>query len=87
MSYFISSMFWAGLIEIPPLSNVTPFPTSTTGAPVPPLYSSAMNRGSSALPCDTLSSAPIPSFRMPARSSTVIPNLWRWASSSAARAR
>ena len=34
MSYFMSSMFCAGLIEMPPVSKVTPFPTSTTGAPV-----------------------------------------------------
>ena len=33
MSYFMSSMFCAGLIEMPPVSNVTPLPTSTTGAP------------------------------------------------------
>jgi hypothetical protein len=31
MSYFISSMRSAGLIEMPPESNVTPFPTSTSG--------------------------------------------------------
>jgi hypothetical protein len=37
MSYFISSMFGAGLIEMPPVSKVTPFPTSTTGAPGAPL--------------------------------------------------
>ena len=60
MSYFMSSMFCAGLIEMPPVSNVTPFPISTTGAPAAPLYSSAMKRGSWALPCATASSAPIP---------------------------
>ena len=59
MSYFMSSMFCAGLIEMPPVSKVTPLPTSTTGAPSAPLYSSAMKRGSSALPCATASSAPI----------------------------
>ena len=61
MSYFMSSMFCAGLIEMPPVSNVTPLPTRTTGAPAAPLYSSAMKRGSSALPCATAISAPIPS--------------------------
>ncbi|MNT21018.1 hypothetical protein D3C72_1563410 [compost metagenome] len=32
MSYFISSISGAGLMEIPPVSNVMPLPTSTTGA-------------------------------------------------------
>ena len=32
MSYFISSISAAGLIEIPPVSKVMPLPTSTTGA-------------------------------------------------------
>ena len=59
MSYFMSSMFCAGLIEMPPVSKVTPFPTSTTGAPSAPVYSSTMNRGSSALPCATASRPPI----------------------------
>src|ERR1043166_5926476 len=36
MSNFMSSMFCAGLIEIPPESNVTPFPTSATGGAAPP---------------------------------------------------
>ena len=39
MSYFMSSMFWAGLIEMPPVSKVTPLPISTTGAASEPLYS------------------------------------------------
>ena len=34
MSYFIFSMLFAGLMEMPPVSNVTPLPTSpSTGAP------------------------------------------------------
>src|SRR5213592_782432 len=75
MSNFMSSMFCAGLIEMPPESNVTPLPTRTTGAASPPpLYSSAMKRGSCTDPCATASSAPIPSFLMAARSSTVTPN-------------
>ena len=73
MSYFMSSMFCAGLIEMPPVSNVTPLPTSTIGAPAAPAYSRAMKRGSSALPCATASSAPMPSRSMAALSSTVIP--------------
>ena len=32
LSNFMSSMFSAGLIEMPPESNVTPFPISATGA-------------------------------------------------------
>ena len=37
MSYFISSMSAAGLIEMPPASKVRPLPTRTTGlAPVLP---------------------------------------------------
>ena len=31
MSYFICCMFIDGLIEIPPVSKVTPLPTSTRG--------------------------------------------------------
>src|SRR5207302_1899562 len=47
MSNFISSMPGGSLREMPPESNVTPLPTSTTGgcrAPVP-RYSSTMKRG------------------------------------------
>src|SRR5207247_10421668 len=59
------SMLCAGLIEMPPESNVTPLPTSTTGPPSPPpWYSRVMNRGSCAEPCATASRAPIPSFLM-----------------------
>ncbi len=85
MSYFMSSMFCAGLIEMPPVSKVTPFPTSTIGAPSAPLYSSTMKRGSSTLPCATASSAPIFSRAIAALSSTVTAKPWRAASSSAAR--
>ena len=31
MSYFISSMPWLGLMEIPPVSKVTPLPMKATG--------------------------------------------------------
>ena len=75
MSNFMSSMFWAGLIEMPPASNVTPLPTSATGgASPPPRYSSTIKRGSSAVPCATASSAPMASRCSAARSSTVRPN-------------
>ena len=37
MSDFIISMFWAGLMEMPPLSNVMPLPTSASiGPPLRP---------------------------------------------------
>ena len=36
MSAFISFMPWAGLIEMPPLSNVTPLPISATCLSAPP---------------------------------------------------
>ena len=40
MSYFISSMASAGLMEIPPESKVSPLPMSTIGlASLLPLYS------------------------------------------------
>src|SRR5437870_3232750 len=47
MSNFISSMPGGSLREMPPESNVTPLPTSTTGGcPAPrPRYSSTMKRG------------------------------------------
>ena len=31
MSHFMSSMPWAGLIEMPPVSKVTPLPTKAMG--------------------------------------------------------
>src|SRR6266566_3557511 len=87
LSNFMSSMFSAGLIEIPPESNVTPLPIKAIGAPVPPLYSRTMKRGSSALPCATARSAPIPSFLICARSRIVTPNLCCSASLRACSAR
>src|SRR5205807_2501783 len=53
MSNFMSSIFCTGLIDMPPESNVTPFPTSATGgsAAAAPRYSSTMKRGSCWLPC------------------------------------
>jgi len=47
MSHFIVSIPSVGLIESPPLSNVTPLPTrASTGAPGgAPSYSSSTSRG------------------------------------------
>jgi hypothetical protein len=63
MSYFIFSMSFAGLIEIPPVSNVMAFPTSPrTGAPgfsFSGVYVMIIMRGGSTLPCATDNSAPI----------------------------
>jgi len=61
MSIFISAIPADGLMEIPPESNVTPFPTSTTGpfpgaawgARSPSRYSITSNRGGRCSPGDT----------------------------------
>ena len=59
MSAFISSMPAAGLMLMPPESNVTPLPTSTSGrAWNAPLRRSTTTRGGLALPRATPSSAP-----------------------------
>ena len=73
MSHFMSPIFSAGLIEIPPESNVTPFPTSATGASPfrPPRYSRTTTRGSSAAPRLTARRPPILSFRIAFLSRTV----------------
>ena len=63
MSNFISSMPGGSLSEMPPVSKVTPLPTSTTGGlsdfseRVPARCSSTMKRGGCALPCDTAEQA------------------------------
>jgi len=64
MSYFISSMDLLGLIEMPPLSKVTPLPTSTTGLVLggPFRYSAMISLGASSLPLATASRAPMLSF-------------------------
>src|SRR5690242_17221887 len=68
MSYFISSIEPVGLRFMPPVSKVTPLPTSAYGLASPaPLYSSTINLGGDAEPEDTASSAPMPSFSMSAR--------------------
>src|ERR1017187_9210837 len=73
MSHFMSPILSAGLIEISPESNVTPFPTSATGASPfpPPRYSRTTTRGSSAAPRFTARRPPILSFRIAFLSRTV----------------
>ena len=62
ISYFISSIFAAGLIDIPPLSNVKPLPTNIFGFSFfgPLKYSMIMNFGGSSVPEATPAKAPIP---------------------------
>ncbi len=80
MSHFMSSMPAAGLMLMPPVSNVTPLPMNAIGfafaapffpLPLPaPCHCMIATRGSCALPCDTPSSAPNPSFVSSLRPST-----------------
>jgi len=72
MSAFIASMFAAGLMLMPPVSNVIPFPTSARSHPSPPRprYPSRISFGGSALPFATERSEPIPFRSISARSST-----------------
>ena len=73
ISHFMSSMPAGGLRLIPPVSKVTPFPTSAVGlATFAPLQRIARIRESRREPCPTPSSAPIPSAVIAALSSTVI---------------
>ena len=64
MSNFISSISAAGLIEMPPVSNVIPLPISTVGAfdLTAPSYRSTTNRSSCSEPLATAMNAPIPNF-------------------------
>ena len=64
MSNFISSIAELGLMEIPPVSNVTPLPTRAIGAFIRarPRYSMTISCGSSALPCATARNAPMLRF-------------------------
>ena len=74
MSTFIRSMPSAGLIEMPPVSNVMPLPTSpSTGPGGAPggLCSITITLGGSALPCATPSNRPMPRARISFSSSTV----------------
>ncbi len=62
ISIFMSDMPGPGFSEMPPLSKVIPFPTSTIGfSPFsPPFHSMMIKRGSMALPWFTASRPPIP---------------------------
>ena len=72
ISYFISSILPAGLMEIPPASNVSPFPTNTLGFSSPPfMYSRIINLGGSSVPNATPAKAPIPISVNSSRSNTV----------------
>ena len=64
ISHFISSIAGLGLIETPPVSNVTPLPTRATGFSegLPPLYSITIILAGSALPLETLKKEPMPIF-------------------------
>ena len=64
ISHFISSIAGLGLIETPPVSKVTPLPTSAIGLSVdlPPLYSITIILAGSSLPLETLKNEPIPIF-------------------------
>ena len=70
MSHFMSPMPAAGLIEMPPVSKVTPLPTKASGLaalPAPasaPCHSMTTTRGGRALPWPTPSSAFMPSSRI-----------------------
>ena len=72
MSNFISSIDGGSFSEMPPVSKVTPLPTSTRGGRLrgAPRYSSTMKRGGSALPRVTASRHPIFRRRIPASSNT-----------------
>ena len=75
MSPFISHMLADGLIEMPPESNVMPFPTMATlfsGCSGSPRCSMMMSRGSLMLPAVTASIAPMPCSIMSSRPRTVI---------------
>jgi len=89
MSNFMNSIPCAGLMEIPPLSKQSPFPTSTTGFALglPPLYSSVISLGSWGVPCATARNDPIFSASISLRPRTVIPIPWRFAMSAAVWAR
>ena len=85
MSNFMNSIFSAGLMEMPPVSKQSPFPTRTIGASpfFPWRYSIATRRGSCGVPCATDRNEPIPSFSISSRPSTVMPIRWRLAISCA----
>ena len=72
MSDVMWSMFAAGLIEMPPVSNVMPLPTSATFArgDGPPAQRSRTSRGLRDEPCPTPSTPPNPPSASAASSST-----------------
>ena len=72
MSNFISSIADEGLMEIPPVSNVTPFPTRTTGlsSSPAPWYRKTISFAGRALPCDTDSREFMPRSFISSSSST-----------------
>ncbi len=74
MSHFMSSMPPAGLIEMPPVSKVTPLPMKAIGAGFLalglPFHCMTTRRGGRSLPCATPSSAFMPSFFICFSSST-----------------
>ena len=78
MSHFIVNMPSVGLSEYPPLSNVTPFPTSAIGGVVGllPRYCNITNRGSLTDPWATPSKEPQRSVTNFALSQTSMPSLY-----------
>ena len=72
MSPFMSSIEPDGLIEMPPVSKVTPLPMKATGCSpfLPPFQRMMTMRPGCVEPCDTPSSAPMPSFSIALMSST-----------------
>jgi hypothetical protein len=92
MSHFISPMPAAGLIEMPPVSKVTPLPTKARGlllsaspAGLAPCHSMTTSRDGRALPWPTASSAFIPSSRIlgSSRTSTLTPSSASFSASTA----
>ena len=77
MSNFISSISAAGLIEMPPVSNVIPLPTSAIGSVkrprLAPWYLATIRRGGWSEPFVTDRKAPIRSASICLRSSTCTP--------------
>ena len=72
ISNFMSHMPSEPLMEMPPESNVMPLPTRTTGrsSGLPPVCSSTMTLGGSALPCATARMVRMPRSAIPVSSMT-----------------
>ena len=81
ISYFISSIPFEGLIDMPPVSKVTPLPTNATGLfPFPffePYHFITTSFDGFSLPWPTQSKEPIPNFfiLVSSSTSTFTPNL------------